>query len=63
MTEEDGDEIFTPMPPKCLRMVHRWPSIPLIQTCGGEVRVVDGFYVCSDCGVSYGPAGKEEVAS
>jgi hypothetical protein len=43
--EEDGDEIFTPMPTTCIR----W-------NCGGTVKPTRGFHVCDRCHCSYGPA-------
>jgi hypothetical protein len=39
--EEDGDEIFTPIPETC--------------HCGGAVALRDGFHKCGKCGGSYGP--------
>lgn len=43
--EEDGDEVFTPIPSCCT-----YPS------CGGSIKPINGFYACEQCGRSYGPA-------
>jgi hypothetical protein len=42
--EEDGDEIFTPIPAVCGRF-----------GCGGLVWPEGGFHRCAKCGGSYGP--------
>lgn len=40
--EEDGDEVFTTTPKVCVK-------------CGGVVEKNEqGFYVCKNCGCSYG---------
>ncbi len=44
--EEDGDEVFTPMPKFCVKFPCNQKQVPL------ENR--DGFMVCSNCQCSYG---------
>jgi len=43
--EEDGDEIFTPMPTRCVRY-----------DCRGRVRKQGRWMRCEKCGASYGEA-------
>lgn len=48
-TEEDGEDVFTPMPKRC----RAWRDGDY---CDGKVVVQKGtgFHVCEKCGVSYG---------
>lgn len=48
--EEDGDDVFPPMPKKCV-----------IPSCKKAKIVVNskGYYVCSKCGCSYGKKEKK----
>jgi hypothetical protein len=46
--EEDGDEIFTPMPKEC----HGWPA----RHEPAPVVPMNGFMRCEHCKASYGPA-------
>ena len=50
--EEDGDEIFLPIPKKCTM----WKCNIETNYLKAPVIVRDGFHVCSNCGVSYGGA-------
>ena len=45
--EEDGDEVFTPIPEICV-----------IWNCGGKVRPHKGFHICEKCSTSYGKVRK-----
>lgn len=54
-TEEDGEDVFTPMPTLCTV----WRDSTTVTTggyCNGKVVVQKGtgFHVCEKCGVSYG---------
>ena len=45
--EEDGDEIFTPIPKLCV-----------IWSCNGFVHKRENFWKCDRCGTSYGRVRK-----
>ena len=48
--EEDGDEIFAPIPEVCA-----------IWNCKGSVRPEKGFHKCDKCGTSYGRVHKSQA--
>ena len=50
--EEDGDEIFTPMPTHCVKRQCRKDG-------GGLIVERGGFMVCETCGSSYGKAERK----
>lgn len=56
--EEDGDEVFTPMPTKC----RVWLNYPRHGQCNGDVKPDGGFHKCQKCGVSYGPVQSDAPA-
>jgi hypothetical protein len=53
--EEDGDEIFTPIPKKC---VVCWNQFGII---GGIRETSRGFMECEICGCSYGKVKKQKT--
>jgi len=58
--EEDGDEVFTPMPTHCrrfecnLKVDYRWGGPTEKLEAPPLVRNEHGFMVCTRCGSSYG---------
>ncbi len=48
--EEDGDEIFTPMPTECTGFPMPHPPARVVP--------LDGFMRCEHCGLSYGPCAR-----
>lgn len=55
--EEDGDEVFTPMPKVCRigTVINKIGKSSGWENCGGAIRSIDGFWRCEICGASYGP--------
>lgn len=54
--EEDGDEVFTPMPKTCPQWRVTDPKTLNGQICGGKVENMGGFMRCKICFASFGPA-------
>ena len=63
--EEDGDEIFTPIPKTCTIWRQRFPTdMPWEgRACSGRIVATGGFYKCQGCGASFGPVKSASAPS